>query len=64
MKAGIYPEGIRCRHKGKPAEPFADHKPFGYIQRITPAGPGTPAQAFVNWGDFLTWEKLTDVSVQ
>ena len=63
MKAGSYPEGIRVRHNGKPSEPFAKEGAFGSAIRVTPAGSGIPAQAFVQWDGFETWEKLTDLSV-
>ncbi len=62
MKAGSYPEGIKCRHKSKPAEPFAKEREFGFIQRITPASRGIPAQAFVEWDGYTTWERLTDLA--
>lgn len=63
MKAGTYPEGIKCRHKGKPAEPFAKYQAYGHILRITPGSGGIPAQAFVQWEDeFTTWEKLDSLN--
>jgi hypothetical protein len=62
MKAGSYPEGIRCRHKATPSEPFAKEREFGYIIRITPASRGIPAQAFVQWDEYTTWEKLQDLT--
>ena len=66
-KAGTYddPEKpLRCRHKGKPAEPFARPGAYGIIRRITPAARGIPAQAFVVWEDHSTWERLTDLTPQ
>lgn len=64
MKAGTYPEGIKCRHKSKPAEPFAKEREFGLISRITPGSGGIPAQAHVVWdGEYATWEKLSDLDL-
>lgn len=62
MRAGTYPEGIKCRHKSKPAEPFAKDREYGYIFRITPRQGGIPAQAFVEWDGYSTWEKLEDLA--
>lgn len=62
MRSGTYPDGIKCKHKTKPSEPFAEEKQHGVIHRITPAARGIPAQAFVLWKDFSTWERLTDLS--
>ena len=57
---GSYEEyGPRCRHKTKPAEPFAQLRAYGEILRVTPAVNGVPAQAFVQWEGYETWEKLT-----
>lgn len=61
MKAGSYPEGIKCQHKHRPAEPFANRGEHGYIMRITPSVGHIPAQAFVDWDGYTTWEKLDDL---
>lgn len=61
MKAGTYPSGISCRHKGKPAEPFAKEREFGHILRVTPGSGINPAQAFVEWDGYTTWERLHDL---
>jgi hypothetical protein len=61
MRAGIYPGGIKCKHKSKPAEPFAREKQHGVIYRVTPGTGGIPAQAFVQWEDCGTWERLADL---
>ena len=63
MNAGTYPEGIKCRHKSKPAEPFAKEREFGYILRITPSSRGNPAQGFVDWDGYTTWERLEDLEI-
>ena len=63
MRAGTYPEGIKCRHKSKPAEPFSKEREFGYISRITPGSGGIPAQAHVVWDEYSTWEKLADLDL-
>lgn len=63
MKAGTFPEGIRCKHKSKPAEPFAKERELGHILRITPGSGINPAQAFVDWGEYTTWERLHDLEV-
>lgn len=59
----------KVRHVGKPAEPFAAVGAHGHITRtredgplrITPAARGIPAMAHVDWGDFCTWERLSDL---
>jgi hypothetical protein len=59
----------KVRHRGTPAEPFATPGMYGRIVRsredgplrVTPAARGIPAQAYVDWGDFCTWEKLSDL---
>ena len=51
----------RCRHRTKPAEPFAPPRAYGEILRVTPATRGVRAQAFVYWGDFYTWENLSSL---
>ncbi|WPH57823.1 hypothetical protein [Mycobacterium phage WXIN] len=63
----------RVKHRGTPAEPFAQAGLHGRITktredgalRITPASRGIPAQAYVAWGDgadaFFTWERLADL---
>ena len=70
MEAGTYPEGIRCRHKSKPAEPFAKDREHGYVHRITPSSGINPAQAFVEWdgvgvsaSGYTTWEKLDSLEI-
>lgn len=61
--AGTYPDGLKCKHRGKPAEPYAREGQHGHIIRITPAARGIPAQAFVQWEDFTTWEKLSELMI-
>jgi len=34
-----------------------------FVPRITPSGKGIPAMAHVNWGDYDTWEKLSDLKI-
>ena len=63
MKAGTCPEGIRCRHKSKPAEPFAKEREHGSIWRVTPSSGINPAQAFVQWDGYTTWEKLDNLEI-
>jgi len=63
MKAGTYPEGIRCRHKAKPAEPFAKPREYGYILRVTPSSGVSPAQGFVDWDGYTTWERLDSLEI-
>lgn len=58
---GTYHGEVKCRHRSKPAEPFGKEGQYGFIHRITPAGRHIPAQAFVEWEDFHTWEKLSDL---
>lgn len=57
----------RCKHRGKPAEPFAAQGMYGVVNRIAPAGRGTPAMAYCTWGEdadaFGTWERLSDITV-
>lgn len=53
--------GDRVRHVVKPSEPFATTSARGTVSRVTPAAPGYPAQAYVDWGDYATWEKLSDL---
>ena len=55
--------GSRIRHRGKPAEPFARLGDYGVIVRVTPAAPGIPAQAYVDWGEYATWERLNDLQL-
>ena len=66
---------MNVRHKGTPAEPFAQQGMLGRITatdngyRITPARRGVPALAHVQWthevhGDFCTWEVLHDLQIQ
>ncbi|AEJ92227.1 hypothetical protein SEA_YEET_164 [Mycobacterium phage Yeet] len=62
----------KVRHRGKPAEPFAEVGAHGRITRtkedgrlrITPKGHGLPAMAYVSWkdGEFFTWERLADLT--
>lgn len=63
LPAGTYSEGIGCKHKSKPAEPFAKPHEFGYIKRVTPGRGVCPAQAFVDWGEYTTWERLDQLEV-
>jgi hypothetical protein len=51
----------RVQHRNKPAEPWAHKGQFGNVLRVTPAYRCLPAQAFVAWDDFTTWEKLADL---
>lgn len=66
----------RVKHRGKPAEPFAQAGAQGRITRtaedgrlrITPAYRGSPAMAHCEWehevhGTFHTWERLQDLQV-
>lgn len=62
---------MKVQHKTRPAEPWGKVKQMGDVSfykdgaakkyRITPGNKGIPAQAFVNWGDFETWERLSDL---
>jgi hypothetical protein len=52
----------RVKHRGKPAEPWAQEGQFGHVVRVTPGYRGVPAQAFVQWDGFTTWEKLADLA--
>lgn len=64
-KAGVYDDPdkpLRCRHRETPAEPYGRPGQYGVIRRITPAARGIPAQAFVQWDDFTTWERLSVLS--
>lgn len=65
---------VNVRHKGTPAEPFAQQGMLGRITatdngyRITPAHRGIPALAHCQWthetlGDFCTWELLSQLTV-
>ena len=63
LKAGTFPDGIACRHKSKPAEPFAREHEHGLILRITPSSGINPAQGFVDWGGYTTWEKLDSLEI-
>jgi hypothetical protein len=60
-KAGTPKNPIRVQHRTQPSEPFAREGQFGLALRITPAYRTIPAQAFCQWEDFTTWEKLTDL---
>lgn len=66
----------RVKHRGTPAEPFAQPGAYGRVTRtdpsdeksrlrITPADRGIPAMAHVMWGEgegeFPTWERLKDL---
>lgn len=59
----------KVRHRGQPAEPFATPGAFGRITRtydegpfrVTPAARGIPAQAYVDWDGYQTWENLNDL---
>ena len=64
----------RVKHRGKPAEPFAQAGAQGRITRtaedgrlrITPGRRGLPGMAFVEWehevhGTFHTWERVADL---
>lgn len=66
---------MNVRHKGTPAEPFAQPGMLGRITatdngyRITPAHRGIPALAHCIWthetlGDFCTWELLSSLQIQ
>lgn len=66
---------VNVRHKGTPAEPFAQQGMLGRITatdngyRITPAHRGIPALAHCQWthetlGDFCTWELLSQLVIQ
>lgn len=60
----------RVKHKSTPAEPWAKPNEHGTITRnhpdgplrITPAGNGAPAMAYVQWDDYATWERLADLT--
>lgn len=56
-----YDRRPRCRHRSSPAEPFGRDGQHGLVLRVTPAGPSIPAQAFVEWDGFSTWERLSDL---
>lgn len=61
----------RVKHRGTPAEPFAQPGAYGLITRTHPDGPlritpayrNIPAMAFVSWqdGEYATWERLADL---
>lgn len=59
----------KVRHRTRPSEPFGQSGAYGKITRthdegplrVTPAARGIPAQAYVDWGDFCTWERLNDL---
>lgn len=77
-KAGVYPmdqrvlvngkmktvtlEPPKCRHRGKPAEPFLREGSFGVIRRVTSTQKGIPAMAYVQWEDWATWESLVNLA--
>lgn len=52
---------VRIQHRSKPSEPYAHEGQIGNALRITPAFRNIPAQALCDWGEFQTWEKLTDL---
>lgn len=62
----------RVRHRSTPAEPWGKPGECGTIARtaednlrITPAGNGIPAQAYVQWDadpSYQTWERLADLT--
>lgn len=56
-----YDRRPRCRHRTQPSEPYGREGQHGHILRVTPADRGIPAHAFIDWGDFATWEKLSDL---
>lgn len=52
----------RVTHRGTPAEPYATPRQRGWLLRTTPSkGRLIPAQGYVDWGAFQTWEKLCDL---
>lgn len=57
----MYNINDKVRHRIKPSEPFAVPGQYGHILRVTPSYRTVPAQAYINWGDFFTWEKLSDL---
>jgi hypothetical protein len=60
-RVGTPENPIKVQHRSKPSEPFGREGQFGLAFRITPAYRSIPAQAYVQWDDFYTWEKLTDL---
>lgn len=53
--------GDKVKHVTKPSEPFGEVGAVGHVVRVTPAARQIPAQAYIAWDDFYTWEKLTDL---
>lgn len=53
---------MRVRHLARPAEPYGAIGAYGKVIRVTPSGGYIPAQAFVQWDGFTTWERLTDLA--
>ncbi len=49
---------------GKPAEPYAIPGQLGRVLVAKPGkGKSLPAQAYVEWDDFYTWERCADLQL-